>query len=291
MTPTSFIFYAPNTWETENAGSHGLEVLAWNPEESHKPTLLCVHGLTRNAHDFDRIAPVLSEHFRVYALSMAGRGGSTWLDNPLNYHYGTYINDCLSFIMKLGVTSVAWLGTSMGGIIGMSIAAAHPSLITSLTINDIGAVVPASALARIYEYASVAHVFDTREACESYLREVMQPWGVPDDAWAEIFSHSIITKDGKFMPACDPEILASLKVSSENFTKAEDIDLRAVWEKVTCPVLLLHGAQSDILPRHIADEMAQKDGVTLIRYEGIGHAPALMDTQQIAQVADWFKST
>ncbi len=288
--PTIFTFYAPNSWEQENAGTHGLEVIAWNPEDSHKPTLLCVHGLTRNAHDFDKIAPALTPHFRVYALSMAGRGGSVWLTDKLQYHYGTYIHDCLNFITRLNVANVYWLGTSMGGIIGMSIASVYPDKIKALVINDIGSVVPASALTRIYEYASVPHVYPTREAAEAYLRDVMLPWGVPEDAWESIFKYSIIQNaQGQYLPACDPDILAPLKITSKNFTEAEAIDLSEVWKKVACPVLLLHGAESDILPHEIADAMAQDKHVTLARFSGIGHAPALMDEAQITLVKKWFE--
>lgn len=291
MQPTSVTFHAPNGWQTENQGTHALEVLAWNPEESHKPTLICVHGLTRNAHDFAFIAPALTEHYRVYALSMAGRGNSAWLDDKLNYHYGTYVQDCLAFITRLGMAQVTWLGTSMGGIIGMTIASMMPQLITKLVINDIGAHIPASALQAIYAYASVEHVFDTRAEAQDYFRTVLQPWGVPEGAWEHLFTHSIRERfDGKFTPMCDPDILEAVRVASENFTKADDVDLSAVWEKVACPVLLLHGADSTILPTAIADAMATRDNVTLHRFAGIGHAPALMDAAQIGVVTGWLEA-
>lgn len=291
--PRSEIIDIPNHWELDSGRTHALEVLIWEcdaGEGAEIPTAVCVHGLTRNAHDFMWLADSLSLTHRVIAISMAGRGNSPRLTDVFHYHYGTYVQDCLAVLQHIGAPRVDWVGTSMGGIIGMMIAATAPQSIRSLVINDIGAVVPANALQRIYNYASTPHLFATHEACANYLREVLTPWCIPSQAWHSVFHHSIIRlADGQFTPCCDPDILAAVKFTTEDFTKVEDVSLEEFWNKITCPTLLLHGLASDVLPADVAQSMAACAHVEYIPYAGIGHAPSLMDNEQIEAVCTWIR--
>lgn len=290
--PRIFTFHAPNYWEAESENTHALEVLAWGeslPDDA--PVALCVHGLTRNAHDFLWLATEISITHKVYAISMAGRGNSARLTDVFQYHYGTYFSDCLAFIAQHNLTNINWIGTSMGGIIGMMVAAHAPQNIGSLLINDIGHIVPADALSRIYSYAGVPRIFPTHTDCEAYLREVLTPWCIPAHAYDIFLQNSIMQlPDGRFSPNCDPDILAAVKFTTEDFTKVEDVSLETVWDAVACPVLLLHGTDSDVLPLSIAQAMCAKPHVSYQPYEGVGHAPALMDKAQIARVQLWLKS-
>ena len=291
-TPITSVFHAPNQWEADTGQTHALEVLTWGvhlPKDA--PVAICVHGLTRNAHDFQWLATDLSQTHRIYSLSMAGRGASDRLSDVFQYNYGTYLQDCLAFLHHFNLSQVDWIGTSMGGIIGMMVAAHAPQAVRSLLINDIGNIVPATALTRIYAYASVAHHFSTRGECEAYLREVLQPWGIPEHAWESLLAHSIMMlPNGDFCPNCDPDILAAIKFTTEDFTKVEDVSLEAFWDTITCPILLLHGQESDVLPLHIAQNMAAAPHVTYQPYAGVGHAPALMDDEQITTVCQWIRS-
>lgn len=292
LTPRSFHFHAPNHWEVASGKTHVLEVLVWGEDlPPDAPVVVCVHGLTRNAHDFLWLASALAPTHKVYALSMAGRGGSARLTDVFQYNYGTYLSDCLAFITQHQLSNIHWIGTSMGGIIGMMVAAHAPQLVKSLLINDIGHIVPASALSRIYSYAGVPHIFDTRAACEDYLREVLAPWCIPSHAMDIFLSNSIwLLPNGQFSPSCDADILAAVKFTTEDFTKVEDVSLEQFWDTITCPVLLLHGLASDILPLPIAQAMCSKPHVTYQHYAGVGHAPALMDAEQIARVESWVKT-
>lgn len=283
--PTQHLLQVTNM----DGGTHRLNVLEWG--DTAKPrTLICVHGLSRNAHDFDYVARALCNDYRVIAIDMAGRGGSDYLSNPNHYNYGSYMLDCLSVMEQLGIASADWLGTSMGGIIGMMIAAMHPDKIGKLVLNDIGCFISKAALARIVEYVSKApEWFSSQEEAESILRRNAATFGITDEAhWQHLFAHSIRRNaDATFSFAFDPHILDPLRTETNNFETLHDIDLTELWEAVNTPTLILRGAESDILDSLTAAQMGKKPNVTLHEFAGIGHAPALMDDGQIDVVKQW----
>ena len=150
MTPRRHSLRVPNS--SESRETHELVFYDWGDVDA-ATTVICVHGLTRNAHDFDLLAPALAATGRrVFSLNMAGRGDSSWLADPMLYHYGTYVTDCLAVMDNFHLRGVEWVGTSMGGIIGMTIAAHHPTRIKKLVLNDIGILLSREALQRIYAY-------------------------------------------------------------------------------------------------------------------------------------------
>lgn len=244
-------------------------------------TVVCVHGLTRNGRDFDTIADALSNRYRVVAPDMPGRGKSEWLTDLSGYDYPLYLSDCAALIARLDVESLDWIGTSMGGLIGMMLAAQPGSPIRKLVINDIGPFVSKAGLARIRDYVGLDPTFPSIDALEAALRATYATFGPLTDAqWRKLASDSAREKPGGFGFAYDPGIAVAVKASP-----LKDVDLWPVWEKIRCPTLVLRGAVSDLLPREAAAEMTRRGPkARLVEFAGIGHAPALVAEDQIAAV-------
>lgn len=258
-----------------------------------KETVVCVHGLTRNARDFDLLAETLARegNRRVLALSMAGRGESDRFADPMHYHYGSYVQDCLAVLDNFHLRQVEWVGTSMGGIIGMMIAASYPGRVKKLVLNDIGSFLGKSALERIYKYVcALPEVFSSRAAAEHYLRENFASWGITDESiWQRLFITSFDERpDGTFRYLCDPKIAVPLAAVSDNFTRVEDVNLAEIYEKISIPTLIIRGETSDILsPETVRAMLGSNLKAESVTIPGVGHAPALMEAPQIRIVANW----
>jgi pimeloyl-ACP methyl ester carboxylesterase len=266
-------------------GFHRLAYLEWPGPSREAPVLLCVHGLTRNSRDFDTIAAALSTRYRVICPDMPGRGKSDWLNDPADYATPVYLADLAALIARLDAPRVDWLGTSMGGNLGMIMAAMPGAPIGKLVMNDIGAVIPKAGLERIALYVGLDPSFADLAAFEAALRIVHAPFGPLSDAqWHHLAIHSARRKpDGSIGSNYDPKIAQSFKQGP-----IVDIDLWQSWDKVACPVLVLRGAQSDILAKSDAEAMTQRGPrAKLIEFAGMGHAPALAAADQIAAIRDF----
>jgi pimeloyl-ACP methyl ester carboxylesterase len=257
--------------------------------EAGRAPILCVHGLTRNGRDFDALAQALEPSHRVLCPDMAGRGRSDWLTTKMNYHYGTYLGDCLALLASQNIAQVGWIGTSMGGILGMMAAASNPTLLKWLVLNDVGARIPAESLRRIAQYAGNIQTYATKEEGEAALRVIGRSFGLQTEAeWRQYIDATLEqAPDGHWRFACDLDIMLPVKLQSDGFASMTDVDLSAFWDAVTCPVLLLRGADSDVLPSDVAHAMAQRTNVTLVEFRGVGHAPALLNAEQILTVTRW----
>ncbi|NDF13024.1 MAG: alpha/beta hydrolase [Proteobacteria bacterium] len=270
-------------------GTHRISLCKWgNPEHTKKA--FCVHGLTRNARDFDYLASELMREYQVFAPDMPGRGKSEWLKEPAWYNYGIYVGDVLQIFAAEKFTQVDFIGTSMGGIIGMMIAANFPQTIRKLVINDIGPFIPKDALLRIAQYAGVQPHFTDMAKAKQYYADVYTPWNLEKPEHLEhMIAHGIVhAKGGGFTTHYDPNIAFTLKDKDGKPFVEKDVDLWEMWEKVQCPVLLLRGQESDLFPREVALEMQKRHGnLTLIEYAHTGHAPSLMRESQVAEVKNW----
>jgi pimeloyl-ACP methyl ester carboxylesterase len=266
-------------------GFHRLAYLEWLGPSREAPVLLCVHGLTRNGRDFDTIAQALSAHYRVVCPDMPGRGMSEWLNDPADYSAPIYLADLAALIARLDVTHIDWLGTSMGGNLGMLLASLPGSPIRKLVMNDIGAVIPKAGLERIALYVGLDPSFADLSALEAALRIVHAPFGPLSDAqWRHLATHSARRKpDGSIGSNYDPKIAHTFKQGP-----IVDIDLWQSWDTIKRPVLVLRGAQSDILTKSDAETMTQRGPrAKLIEFAGIGHAPALVAEDQIGAIRDF----
>jgi len=266
-------------------GFHRIAYVEWGVA-SHR-TVICAHGLTRNGRDFDRLAAALADARRVVCPDMVGRGRSAWLADGAGYGYPQYCADSNALIARLGVESVDWVGTSMGGLIGLMLAAMPGAPIRRLVLNDIGPFIPQAALVRMAGYVGKDPAFADRAALEAYLRQVHAQFGPLDDAdWQHLAEHSYRRGEGgELRLAYDPAIGRPFAGPLEN------VDLWPLWDKVTCPVLLLRGAQSDLLLRETAETMTRRGPrARLVEFAEAGHAPSLMAAHQIAVVRDWLLS-
>jgi pimeloyl-ACP methyl ester carboxylesterase len=263
-------------------GTHRMAFVEWG--DPYNPRiLLCVHGLTRCGRDFDDLARVMSADYRVVCPDVAGRGQSEWLDDPNLYSLPQYGADILTLIAWLSPQELHWVGTSMGGLIGMGIAAQPASPISRLVLNDVGPILTATSLKRIGQYLGSAPSFDTYEQIEAYVRAVSPGFGPLTDAqWRHLTVHvTRQAEDGKFAFLYDPLIAVSY-VQALIASGGMDIDLWPLYDMIGCPTLLLRGENSDLLTREVAEAMTRRGPCAqLVEIPGVGHAPTLMATEQI----------
>ena len=298
-------------------GFHRIAYLDWG-RVANDHVVLCVHGLARNSRDFDFLAAELARACRVVCPDVVGRGDSEWLADKSDYRFSTYLAD--SAVLLARVTAPArpaffglfrrlqaagaeskridWVGTSMGGLIGMLLAAKPGSPIRRLVLNDIGPFISWGSLYRLKGYVGSGRSFQSVTAAESWIREVCAPFGrLTDKQWRHLARHSVYeTKKGDYRLRYDPGIGEALRGHSDpefplgpNFLSG--IDLWSTWAEVRCPVLVLRGADSDVLTRDtLARMQAGKPDLQAVEFEGAGHAPALMDQGQIAAVTRFLLS-
>jgi len=267
-------------------GFHKVAYTQWGLP-SEKPNVVCVHGLTRNGRDFDPLASALGQNRHVYCPDVVGRGKSGWLADATLYNYPQYLTDMtmmLALATRDGHPQVDWVGTSMGGIIGMLLAAQANSPLRRLVINDVGPFIPMVALKRIADYVSMVVEFTDMDQLERHLRLIYAPFGITRDAdWKNLTNNSFRTlANGKLALAHDPAI-------AKNFAALDkDVDFWPVYDAIQCPVLLIRGSQSDILTHETAEQMTRRGPkAKLVEIANVGHAPALMDSEQIKVIADF----
>ncbi len=270
---------------------NGERRLAWTEwgDPSNPDLLLCVHGLTRSGRDFDRIAQALSDRFRVACIDVAGRG----LSDPVpgdRYTLETYVADAACLLERLQPASLSWLGTSMGGLIGLAYTVAAPAgspAIERLIINDVGPEVPRAALGRIAEYVGHHWKFPDMESAEAHIRRAYEPFRLrSDEDWRWFTRISVRhTDDGAYVPAYDPAISDQFAAAAASKPVENSWP---IWDALTMPVLLLRGELSDVLTEPIAREMlARRPETDLHLIPGVGHAPPLLYENEIIPVRNW----
>ena len=310
-------------------GLHRLSYREWG-DAANPRVLICVHGLTRSARDFDVIAAALCRHYRVICPDMPGRGESDWLRNPMEYALPFYVADMVTLIARLDVPTVHWLGTSMGGLIGMALAALPQTPISRLVLNEAGALVSGVSLRRIASYLGQWPAMPDLAAAEAYVRRVCAPFGPHSDAQWRALTEAVVKPldphrpEGGWRMHYDPAIAlpfhagaglvagnraasdassgaasstVSITASSTASSAVQpepalaDVDLWPLWDAVRCPSLLLRGAESDLLSADTARAMTRRGPrnppLQLVELPGIGHAPSLMQPEQVALVREF----
>lgn len=266
-------------------GLHRIAYLEWGDPKNQR-VLVCAHGLTRCARDFDTFAAALSDRYRVVCPDVAGRGDSDWLSDPMLYQLPQYLGDMVTLIARLDVESVHWLGTSMGGLIGMALAAQPGTPVHKLVINDAGPVVSKVSLERIATYVGMAPVFPNIETAEKYVRAVSATFGPHTDAEWRFLTEVVLRKnpDGSLRMHYDPKLAEPFRA----LMPEKDLELWPLWDAIRCPTLVLRGAQSDLLTRDTCDKMTQRGpNAKVVEIAGVGHAPTLMHEDQIRIVREF----
>jgi pimeloyl-ACP methyl ester carboxylesterase len=267
------------------AGLHHIAYREWGDPANDK-VLVCVHGLTRCARDFDDLARAMADRYRVVCPDVAGRGDSDWLADPMLYQVPQYVADMVTLIARLDVEQVDWVGTSMGGLIGMGLAALPKTPVRRLVINDAGPVITRASLERIGKYVGMAPEFPSVESAVEYIRAVSASFGPHSEAQWRFLTESVLRPNGSggFRMHYDPRLAEPFRRSIPE----RDLELWPVYEAIRAPTLVVRGALSDLLMPETALQMQQRGPrATVVEVPGVGHAPTLMSAAQIAPVREF----
>ncbi|CAM2812665.1 alpha/beta fold hydrolase [Legionella worsleiensis] len=288
-----------------NEGFHNIAYSEWGDYDSELPAVICVHGYTRNSHDFDALAYYLSLHGRhIFCPDIVGRGDSSWLKNSQNYNFTQYLSDMNALVARTKAHHFDWIGTSMGGLIGMMMAALPNSPIQRLILNDVGPQIPVFGLRRLAKYAGKEPEYKSVEEAKQFYKTHFSGFGaLTEQQWDEFTRHSIEqVAPGRFIAKVDPGIKnpkSTFQIISEFFHHPHkamegilfDIDLWSIWQKIQCPVLVIHGVHSDLLTPEIIKRMQRTHHKTdVFEIEDAGHAPALLNPAEHEIIINWLDS-
>ncbi|MDD2879303.1 MAG: alpha/beta hydrolase [Rhodoferax sp.] len=280
-------------------GGHSMAYWQWGqPDSAH--VVLCVHGLTRQGRDFDVLARALcqraadrGENIRVVCPDVAGRGRSDWLKDPALYQVPTYAGDMLALLAQLQPTTLDWLGTSMGGLIGMAVAgfpqAPAFAKVRRLVLNDVGPAIEWQALQRIGQYLGKIGVFDSEQQAADALWAIASSFGPHTPAqWLALSRPQLkplADGSGKFTLRYDPALAEPFKaITAESAAQGEAL-LWQAYDQITAQTLLIRGAQSDLLSVATAQAMTQRGPkARLLEFAGVGHAPTFVADDQVQAV-------
>lgn len=267
------------------AGLHRMAYVEWG-DPRNRNVLVCVHGLTRSGRDFDDLARALCAQYRVVCPDIAGRGHSDRLPDPALYVVPQYVADMVTLIARLDVEAIDWVGTSLGGLIGMALAAQARTPVRKLVLNDAGPQIARASLERIATYLGRTPDFASLGEAEQYVRAIAASFGPHTDRQWRFLTETWVRKsdDGTYRAHYDPRIAeAFLAAMPEN-----DLELWPLYEAVRCPTLALRGEHSDLLTRKAHQRMASTGPrARLVEFPGVGHAPTLMSAEQIAPVREF----
>jgi pimeloyl-ACP methyl ester carboxylesterase len=270
------------------AGLHTMRYVEWGDPRNPR-VLVCVHGLTRVGRDFDHLARAVCERYRVICPDVVGRGQSDWLRDPMHYAIPQYVSDMVTLIARLDVEHLAWVGTSMGGLIGMGIAGLENSPIHRLVLNDIGPRMEIPSLARIASYLGRPLRFRSVEEAVEYNRSIASGFAMRNDAeWREITASTLKPDGDGFVLHYDPAVATPMRAMTPESVIGGEAALWQLYDRIVCPTLLLRGEDSDLLSPATAAEMGRRGPrARTVNIAGVGHAPMLFDPAQIAPVRDF----
>ena len=274
---------APRTRALDGLSPHGFHRVVYYEwgDPANANVVICVHGVGRNGRDFDVLGEALAPTHRVLAPDMPGRGQSDWLADPNDYVFPTYLTTLTALIARSGAANVSWVGTSMGGLLGIVAAAMPKTPVARLVVNDVGPVIEPAALARIAEYFGTDPKFATYEEIDRYVRQISAPFGPLTDAqWAHVVGNNVRRRpDGRWELVYDPGIAVPFR------QQPAPPALWPTWDAIRCPTLVLRGAQSDLLSAATAAEMARRGPKPrVVEFAGVGHAPMLLAADQVEPV-------
>src|SRR5215211_107577 len=271
-------------------GFHEVAYVDWGPVHAGVPAM-CVHGLSRQGRDFDYLAAQLAAAGRrVICPDLVGRGQSGRLRSPNEYALPQYCADMNALAARLDTQEVDWIGTSLGGLIGIVLAGLPENSIRRLVVNDIGPFLPWAGLARIGSYVS-AMPTDFRDLgeVEAYFREVLAPFGdLSDEHWSHVAGHSVAwhASRERYVMLFDPQIVRAFR-NPWHYS----VNLWKYWTAINVPILVIRGVESDLLPADLASEMIRRNPRARVHeIEDCGHAPPLMSPKQIRVVSDFLNS-
>jgi pimeloyl-ACP methyl ester carboxylesterase len=276
-------------------GLHRMAYWEWG-DAANPRVVVCAHGLSRQGRDFDTLAQDLARDFRVICPDVVGRGRSDRLADPMAYAIPTYVADMVTLLARLDVPSIDWVGTSMGGLIGLGLASlpgAQTPLVKRLVLNDVGPTIEAEALRRIGGYLGQPARWPTLEAAADAMWAVSTGFGPHSrEQWLALTRPQLTAVDDDqgpgFVPHYDPAIAVPFRAITPELAAAGQAMLWYSYDQLRCPTLLLRGAESDLLSPATALAMTQRGPrARLHEFAGVGHAPMLVQPEQRAVVRDF----
>ena len=271
-------------------------------DASAEHVVVCVHGLTRQGRDFDRLAKVLVEradgHIHVICPDVPGRGRSDWLPQPALYQPPQYAADMLVLLAQLHqrapIRTLDWVGTSMGGLIGMVLAGQPqlplPAPIRRLVLNDVGPSITWASVQRMQQYVGRYGQFANLAEAAAEMRRLSYGFGpVPEDIWLELSSHMVRQlPDGGCTLHYDPAIGDPIRGLTAEAAQAAEAVVWGLYDQIRAQVLLIRGLESDLLTEATAQSMTERGPrAQLVQWPGVGHAPTLTDPAHMKAVADF----
>jgi pimeloyl-ACP methyl ester carboxylesterase len=270
------------------AGLHSMAYTEWGAADNPR-VLVCVHGLTRLGRDFDRLARAMSSEYRVVCPDVVGRGRSGRLRDPTHYVVPQYVADMVTLIARLNVEQVDWVGTSMGGLIGIGLAGQVDAPIRKLVINDVGPRLDAAAISRIGDYVGTTISFSDVEQAIDYISTIAAPFGLTRrEDWRELVEPGLKREGERWTLHYDPQIAVPFKATTPESSRRDEAALWSLYDNIRCPTLVMRGANSDLLSRETMHQMARcGPKAQTMEIPGVGHAPTLMLDNEIAVVRDF----
>ncbi len=280
----------------DSAGLHRMAYWEWGARD-HPRVVVCVHGLTRQGRDFDTLARALAADCRVICPDVVGRGRSDWLTDPMGYQLPTYVADMVALVARLGAAQVDWVGTSMGGLIGLGLASLRDrdgtSVVRRLLLNDVGPAIRFEAIQRIGGYLGVPKRFASEDEAADYLWSISSGFGPHTrEQWLALTRPQLKAVEDEhglgFVSHYDPRIALPFKAVTPELAAAGEALLWQRYDSLGCPTLVLRGAQSDLLSHETAEAMTQRGPkARLVELPGVGHAPTLVADDQVALVREF----
>jgi pimeloyl-ACP methyl ester carboxylesterase len=272
----------------DSRGLHRMAYWEWGDATNPK-VLVCAHGVSRQGRDFDTLARSLCDEYRVVAPDAVGRGRSDWLADPSGYQLPQYVGDMVTLLARLNAETVHWVGTSMGGLIGVGLASLPQSPISRLVLNDVGPTIQPEAIARIGSYLGLPMRWNSVDEAADYMLSISQGFGQHTrEQWLAL-TRPMLKPDGDgHKPHYDPAIAVPFKAITPEMAAAGEAALWRAYESIACPTLLLRGADSDLLTRETALAMTQRGPrARLHEFAGVGHAATLVQPDQVAVVREF----
>ncbi len=275
----------------DTRGLHRMAYWDWGHHGGADPgrVLICVHGLTRQGRDFDTLAAAMRADYRVVCPDVVGRGESDWLVDPGGYQIHAYLADMVTLLARLDAKTVHWVGTSMGGLIGMALAALPGSPIERLVLNDVGPAIDAAGIARIAGYVGAPLTWGSAGEAADYLQTISQGFGPHSrEQWMALTEPMLRRSEAALRLHYDPAIAVALRQITPQAAAAGEAALWAAYDAIRCPTLLVRGESSDVLSRATAEAMTQRGPrARLHEFRGVGHAPTLVDAGQVAVLREF----
>jgi len=270
------------------AGLHRMAYWEWG-DAANARVLVCVHGLSRQGRDFDTLARALCGHYRVICPDVVGRGQSDWLPDPAGYQIAAYVADMVTLLARLDARELHWVGTSMGGLIGLGLASLAGTPVGKLVLNDVGPTIQYEAIARIGTYLGLPMRWASVDEAADYMLAISPGFGQhAREQWLALTRPMLKAEGTGFVPHYDPAIAQPFRSVTPEIAAAGEAALWQSYDQVSCPVLLLRGVDSDLLTPATALAMTQRGPRAQLReFAGVGHAPTLVAVEQIAAVHDF----